>query len=91
MANAQRDDNNVPTLTGVLETDGQSVVRVTVNETNNTLGVAPGTGGVDNGPGPNALRDENFVPTLIGVSSEDGVTPVVVYTDSDGKILIDSE
>lgn len=37
-----------------------------------------------------ALRDENFVPTLMGVSSVDGITPVVLYADSNGKLLIDS-
>ena len=37
-----------------------------------------------------ALRDDNFVPTLLAVSSVDGETPVVLYTDSEGKLLIDS-
>lgn len=37
-----------------------------------------------------ALRDENFVPTLLAVSSVDGETPVVLYTTTDGKLLIDS-
>jgi hypothetical protein len=89
MANAQRDENNVPTLIGVLESDGQTITRVTVG-TGHSLGVENDTTGSDNGPGPRALRDENFVTTLIGVSDVDGVTPVVVYTDSDGKLLIDS-
>ena len=37
-----------------------------------------------------ALRDDNFVPTLLAVSDVDGETPVVLYVDSDGKLLIDS-
>lgn len=90
MANAQRDDNNIPTMIGVLNTNGSTITRVIVNNTNHTLGVVDDTTGSDNGPGPRALRDENFVTTLIGVSDIDGVTPVVVYTDSDGNLLIDS-
>ena len=90
MTNAKRDDNNVPTMIGVLNTDGETVTPVVVNGTNHTLGVEDNTTGSDNGPGDRALRDENFVTTLIGVSDVDGVTPVVVYTDSDGKLLIDS-
>ena len=45
--------------------------------------------GSDHGP-TNALRDENNVPTLMAVSSADGVTPVVVYADSNGNLLIDN-
>lgn len=90
MANAKRDDNNVPTLTGVLNTDGATVIPVKVNPVGNILKIDDSSDGVDNGPGPRALRDENFVTTLIGVSSDDGVTPVAVYCDSNGNLLIDS-
>ena len=89
MANAKRDDNNVPTITGVLNTDGESIVPVKVKSDNNSLAIDNNSTGSDNGPGPRALRDENFVTTLIGVSSVDGVTPVAVYVDSDGNLLID--
>lgn len=90
MANAKRDQNNVPTLTGVLSTDGASIVRVKANpSSNNSLKISDASTGSDNGPDV-ALRDENFVPTLLAVSSVDGVTPVVVYTDSNGNLLVDS-
>ena len=91
MSNAARDENNVPTLTAVLDSDGETVVRVEVVDVSGdkTLAVDNDTTGSDNGP-DRALRDENFVPVLIGVSSADGVTPVPVYADSSGQLLIDS-
>lgn len=89
MANAKRDQNNVPTLLGVLDTNGTTLVRVKVNPTNHGLEIDDDTTGTDHGP-TNAPRDENFVTALIGVSSADGTTPVAVYADSDGNLLIDS-
>ena len=90
MSNAKRDENNVPTLIGVLNSDGETIVPVQVrnNGVEEVLKVNNDVGGSDNGPSDRALRDENFVTTLIGVSSADGVTPVAVYADSDGKLLI---
>lgn len=88
MANASRDDNNVPTLLGTLNSDGSTLVKITVNPTTHSLGAVNGTAGTDLGP-VNAPRDQNNVPALIAVSSVDGVTPVVVYADSQGRILID--
>lgn len=90
MSNAAKDQNGVSTLLGVLDTDGETLVRVKVNESSgNSLQVDDNTTGTDNGPSI-APRDQNFVPALIAVSSVDGVTPVVVYADSNGKLLIDS-
>lgn len=90
MSNAAKDQNGVSTLLGVLDSDGETLVRVKVNESsNNSLQVDDNTTGSDNGPSI-APRDQNFVPALIAVSSVDGVTPVVVYADTNGKLLIDS-
>ena len=79
MSNAARDENNIPTLTAVLDSDGATIVRVNVVDVSGeqVLGVDDDTTGSDNGP-DRALRDENFVTTLIGVSSADGVTPWIV-------------
>lgn len=77
MANAARDENNVPTLIATLNSDGATIVRVGVEPATHLLNVEDNTTGTDNGP-DRALRDENFVTTLIGVSSVDGVTPVAV-------------
>lgn len=90
MTNAKKDENGVSTLLGVLDSDGETLVRVKVNTgSNNSLKVDDDFTGSDNGPAI-APRDENFVPALIAVSSVDGVTPVVVYADSNGHLLIDS-
>ncbi len=91
MANeqAKKDENGVSTLIGVLNTDGLQTVRVKANPTNHALKVNDASTGSDNGP-TNAKKDGNDVSTLLAVSSVDGVTPVVVYTDSSGNLLIDS-
>lgn len=90
MADAKRDQNNVPTLLGVLESDGETLVRVEVNvASNNSLSVRDDSTGTDYGPSISP-RDNNYVPALLAVSSVDGVTPVVVYATADGKLLINS-
>jgi hypothetical protein len=87
MANAKHDENHVPTMTGVLNSDGKTPINILITESNHRLNVSEGISGTDNGP-TNAKHDENHVPTLIAVSSVDGVTPVVVYADSNGKLLV---
>lgn len=86
--NAERDNNNVPTIIAVLNTDGTSIVPVEANPTTKSLAVDNNSIGSDNGP-DRALHDENFVPTLLAVSDVDGVTPVALYVDATGKLLID--
>jgi len=86
--NAARDDNNVPTILGVLNTDGETVMEIQANPATKSLSVNNNTTGTDQGP-DRALRDENFVPTLLAVSSADGETLVPLYVDADGKLLID--
>jgi len=89
MANAERDQNFVPTLIVALSTNGTTIVRVKADASSHGLMVSDAATGSDHGP-VNALRDDNFVPTLLAVSSLDGVTPVVVYADSSGNLLVDS-
>jgi hypothetical protein len=89
MANASHDQNHVPTLIGVLNTDGLTVVPVKADPSEHTLKVSDGSSGSDNGP-TNAKHDQNHVPTLVAVSSVDGITPVVVYADSSGNLLVKS-
>lgn len=87
--NAQRDENNVPTIIGVLNTNGSTIIPIKSDPITKGLKVDDDSIGTDNGP-DRALHDDNFVPTLLAVSSVDGVTPVAVYTDSSGNLLIDS-
>lgn len=85
---AKRDENNVPGILGVLNTDGATVMAVQANPVTHSLSVDNNTTGTDNGP-DRALRDENFIPTLLAVSSADGETLVPLYVDANGKLLID--
>lgn len=89
MSNASKDDNAVSTLIAVDSSDGQAIIPVQANPARNRIIVSAGTAGTDLGP-ENANHDENAVPTLLAVSSVDGVTPVVVYADSDGRLLVDN-
>jgi hypothetical protein len=85
---AKRDQNNVPTILGVLNTNGETVMAVQANPATKSLAVNNNTTGTDNGP-DHALRDENFVPTMLAISDADGETLVPLYVDADGKLLID--
>lgn len=89
MANAAHDENGIPTLIAALNTDGATPIKVKVVAATHGLEIEDNTTGSDNGPA-DALHDDNRVTTLLAVSSDDGVTPVVVYADSDGNLLIDS-
>lgn len=89
MANASIDDNGQATLTAALNTNGTTIVRVKVNATNHGLKVSDDDTGSDHGP-YRALHDENMRTTMFATSSVDGVTPVALYADSSGNLLIQS-
>lgn len=99
MANASIDSNSVASLTGALSTTGGTLVRVKANASTHALQISDAATGTDFGPA-DALHDDNGRPSLMGVASQtittggvsyvQGVTPVVVYVDSDGNLLVDS-
>jgi hypothetical protein len=89
MANAALDNNGVASLICVLDSDGETITKVKANSALHSLRISDGTGGSDNGP-TNAKHDDNTRPTLVAVSSVDGKTPVVIYADSSGNLLVDS-
>lgn len=89
MANAKRDENNVPTLIGVLNSDGTTITLVKADPATHRLSVSDGTTGSNFGT-TNSKRDENSVRCLAGVSSSDGRTFITSYVDSSGKLLIQS-
>jgi hypothetical protein len=84
------DGNRIPVMKAALNTDGVTLTNVTINETNNALKVDDNTTGDDNSTNENALRNQNYKTGLWATSSEDGVTPVQLYCDADGKLLINS-
>lgn len=89
MANAQKDQNGMNTMTGILSSDGKTVIRIQASPTTHAMNIADGTTGSNLGP-TLAKHDENMVPTLSAVSYLDGVTIVPLYVDANGNLLIDS-
>ena len=87
--NVKRDNNQVPVISGVLDTDGETPTNIFATPSTNVLDVADDTSGSDFGIS-NAKRGDSGVPGLIAVSESDGVTPVQLYVDSSGNLLIDS-
>lgn len=84
-----KDKNFVNPLLAASSSDGATVISVKANPTNHGLKVLDGATGSDLGP-TNALHSGNDIPTLVATSSADGKTPVVVYADANGNLLIKS-
>ena len=89
MANAAFDENRVPTIICASSADGSTPIRVKANPTEHYIMVSDGTTGTDL-TGDVAPRDGNLRTTWLAVSEVDGVTPVPVYADADGALLVDS-
>jgi len=89
MANAKLDENSNPTITGLLNTNGQTITRVVANAGTHAMAIDDGTTGSDNG-GSAGDYDENGRPTIFAVSSADGETLVALYVDASGNLLVDS-
>ncbi len=89
MTNAKRDNNQITTIMGVLNTDGITPENVTIDPVTNILDVSDDVTGSSLGDG-NAYRDNNINTTMMAVSSSDDSTPVSLYVDSSGNLLIDS-
>ena len=89
MAQIKKDDNQVPAIAGVLNTDGTTVTRIKIDASTHILDVSDGTTGSDLGA-DRAARDDNGEPVFIATSESDGTTPVPLYVNSSGQLLIDS-
>ena len=76
-------------MTGVLNTDGSTPIRIKADPATNMIASSDSTTGSDFG-NDLAARDGSGNPTLIAVSESDGTTPVTLYVDSSGNLLIDS-
>lgn len=76
-------------MTGVLNTDGVTPTRIQATPGSHTILLDDDTTGSDLGADI-AARDANSVPVLMAVSSADGVTPVPLYVDSSGQLLVKS-
>ncbi len=89
MTQAKIDNNNIKTLIGQLNTDGVTPTLVKADPTTHAISADDNTTGSDLS-GDIAKRDDNREPTQLAVSNADGITPVPLYVDSDGKLLIQS-
>lgn len=70
-----------------VETDGMTLVNILADPTTHALHVGNGTTGSDNGPSQ-SRHDDSHVSILMAVSSADGKTPVALYGDSSGNLLV---
>lgn len=88
MTNSFHDGNGVHTILAI-QNDGITFVNIKADPIAHTLDVSDGTTGSDNGP-TLSRHDASNVPIIMATSSSDGKTPIVVYGDSSGNLLIDS-
>ena len=86
MTSTPRDDNRIPTLLGTQNMTGVPI-SVKATPSLNALRVTTHIAGVANSR-KIAVRDDNRVPVLLAVSSVDDSSPVEVYTDINGNLLI---
>jgi len=89
MAESQRDNNKIPTILATLNTSALTPTLVQVNPTNHRILVEDAVTGSDFGGNP-AKRDNSGISVMMAVSSVDGVTPVPLYINSSGQLLIQS-
>jgi len=88
MANSYHDGNHTHTLLAI-QSDGSTLKNVVADASTHALGISDGTTGSDNGP-VTSRHDANHIAILMATSSTDGKTPIAVYTDSNGYLLVDS-
>lgn len=87
MVTAKIDNNNIPSIIGVLNTDGTTITLLKADPSMHSIDVNDDGGGSDLG-GDDALSDDNKIRVLLAVSETDESTPVPLYIDTDGKLLI---
>lgn len=87
MAEAKKDNNGVPTITGVLNTDGATPTRIKADASTHALEVADGTTGSDAGKDL-AARDGNAIPVLLATDASNNI--ISLFVNSSGQLLIQS-
>jgi len=87
MAEIKKDDNQVPTMSGVLNTDGTTVTRVKVDPSTHVLQISDGTTGSDLG-NDLAVRDNNGETVATATDANGNIIPL--YVDSSGNLLVQS-
>lgn len=85
---AGKDQNNVSTIIGLLNTDGVTIQPINADPSNHGLKINDNTTGTDQGS--HIARDENFVPVAFVKSSAGDGALVPLYVDSSNMLLINS-
>lgn len=89
MTNAKHDENNRPTITAVLESDGVTVVPIYADKTSHALAIDDGVAGTDNGNNlGNAMIDENGVAIMTVLASDGSGEIIELYANSSNQLLI---
>lgn len=87
MAEIKKDDNQVPTVSGVLNTNGTTVTRVKIDPSTHVLSTSDGDTGTDYG-NDSAVRDNNGETVAVATDANGNIIPL--YVDSSGNLLIQS-
>jgi len=87
MAETKRDNNQVPVIMGVLNTDGVTPTRMEADPTTHVLDISDGTTGSDFGQ-EHAARDNSGNPVATATDANGAI--INLYVDSSGNLLIDS-
>ena len=87
MANAKIDNNNIPTIIGVLNTNGITPTIIKANPIYHLLNINDGSSGSDLG-GDIASRDDNGNITLTATDANNNIIPL--YVDSSGNLMVKS-
>lgn len=87
MAEQKYDDNQVPVLMGVLNTDGVTPTAVKATPSTNVINISDATTGSDLGKDL-AARDNNGNP--VAIATDANGTIINLYVNSSGQLLIDS-
>ena len=87
---AKRDENRIPTLTGISSLDELTIALVYADPNSHRMKILDCTGGTFSSTRSSAKKDENRIPVLMAVSSADGKTPIPVYIDGNNFLLTKS-
>ena len=87
MAEAKRDQNSIPTILAVLNTDGTTPTNVRINPVGNLLKVDIDVPGSDFGSDL-ANRDQNVITTMIVTDVNNNI--ISLYVDSNGQLMVQS-
>lgn len=88
MANAKRDENDMPTALGVSSSNSITTTLLRVDPVTNYLLVQNFGDSLSVVSASRVKIDQNDQKTKYGISSVDGTTLIPIRTDSNGRLLI---